>query len=344
LRNAMTGMILQAILFENNHAGTQGGGLVLQSGTYGLQIKGVRFTSNVAALEGGGAYIASNNGLDGGFEDGNEIAVEGCEFTYNVAMSGAGLYCDMENSVAISSTLFHSNAAIGSGGAVALRESNTLTLTTSTLSNNTAGAGGAVSAALRNTVTVEDCKLEGNAALLYGGGIHALDSTSLYFEGAVAIANNSAGEIGGGLLMRLSPLWSVGANGSLLFQGNSAKRGSGVYLKTSLSTSEALHDVSFVGNSATVGGTFYWLYEEGMAEEPRGMGNVSFRNNSAPYGGTVGTQAVAVLGPESYTSTVYDAFLSPSLTYTLINYYGSFMPLNGPTSINVEISNPSTRD
>jgi hypothetical protein len=80
-----------------------------------IQVKAVRFTSNIAALEGGGAYIATNNGLDGGFETGNTLTFENCIFTSNMAACGGGLFFDVENSAFISNTLFNHNKANDSG-------------------------------------------------------------------------------------------------------------------------------------------------------------------------------------------------------------------------------------
>jgi predicted outer membrane repeat protein len=287
-------------------------------------------------------YIESNNGFDGGFDSGNEVLITASQFYQNSAQNGAGMFCEGENAVMIDDTLFDQNFANFSGGGVAMREKNTLTIVGSELRNNTATSGGGLSMQERNTVTLQNSRLSQNRASLYGGGICGLYLTQLHFVGENSIYGNIAGEIGGGLLLAESPLWSV--NGSLYFQHNGAKRGSGVFLKAAEVTAETLHDVVFDHNNASVGGTFYWMYEEGMSEEPKGMGEVRYRNNTAPYGAEAATQAVSIQGPDTYNNTLYGAYFDPPLVYSLQDYYSSFMHINGPTVLSVEISNPTAKE
>jgi hypothetical protein len=225
----------------------------------------------------------------------------GCTYTYT--------YSDLEITVVINDTQFDQNFANYRGGGVALGEGNILRLVGSEISNNSATSGGGLSMEERNTATLQNSRLSQNRANLYGGGMYGLHLTQLNFVGENSIQGNFAGEIGGGLLMAESPLWSV--DGSLTVQQNAAKRGSGVFLKAAQVSAESLHDVYLEDNHASIGGSFYWMYEGVMSEEPKGMSKVTYRNNTAPYGAEAATQAVFIFGPDTYNATLYGMHTLP---------------------------------
>jgi predicted outer membrane repeat protein len=304
--NITTG-ILQVSNCEFSYSNaTKGAGAHLQQHVAGASFSDCVF-HDLGAVLGGALYLGDSI---------TDTSVTSCTFLHNTATYGGAIYADNNNqNLSLSSCVFSHNIATYRGGGVALGEGNILRLVGSEFSYNTATSGGGLSMQESNTATLQNSNLSQNRASLYGGGMYGLHLTQLNFVGENHINGNIAGEIGGGLLLAQSPLWSVDAwDGELRFMGNGAKRGSGVFLKAAQVTAETLHDVVFERNIASVGGTFYWMYEAdeavGMSEEPKGMGNVAYSDNTAPYGSEAATQAVSVIGPSNVTyGTLQGKFL-----------------------------------
>ncbi len=132
--------VLRDCVFEDNVAGTQGGGLAaLRSES---TISGCRFvnnrTSDTTGGGGGGAYIFADSAI-----------VTGCEFIDNSGAYGGGLSMGGPATLTLANSLFAGNSAVapfGEGGAVRLHFTSTTIVNTTLVGNTTVnGADGAIS-------------------------------------------------------------------------------------------------------------------------------------------------------------------------------------------------------
>jgi hypothetical protein len=85
---------------------------------------------------------------------------------------------------------------------------------------------------------------------------------------------------------------------------------------------DRLQNIEMRNNTATIGGTIYWVKDTRMTEEPPGLyGNSTlFADNKAPYGEEVATQAVLIDGPGECTLMTQGTY-DPPLAFTLTDHY-----------------------
>ena len=134
---------------------------------------------------------------------------------------------------------------------------------------------------------------------------------------------NSA-SLGGAIALMQSDIWYLYEKGTIVFDRNEAERGSAVAiagLSHSLNSTRSIHDVQFTSNVAFVGGTVYWLQQDGEIEPP-GLQSSSnlWTGNAAQYGLQWATQPVKLSYSPTYVISVYGSVaLSPGkLLYSLL--------------------------
>lgn len=342
VRETNHGATFTQVTFLNNHADIDGAGVVIYTTHYGLVFSTCSFFSNIAGNEGGAVNMVTGNGV-GIMLYGNEIVYDGCTFTNNSADTGGALYFNDDNVVIMNECYLALNAAVdGMGGALAPDQNNELLVIGTTFDNNWATqSGGAVASILANSISFQNTQVLNNSAGTVGGGLAILSSSAVEFVESCSFSGNSAEFAGGAVALLNSPLWTTGLNGSLVLEANSASTGSAMFFKgVEIVAGSSLNNMLITGNEASIGGTAYWLYDDTMKVEPAGLTGSSmvWSNNVAPYGSVVGTQAVAIFGPQRYQVEVYGEPLSPAIVFTLADFYGEEMPLEGTTSVQVSMS------
>lgn len=314
--------------------------------------------------------LATGNGV-GVFENGNDISFVDCAFNYNNASSGGAIYVSGDNSIAFSVCTFVENSAVaGVGAAIFADQENRISLSATNISGNTALlSGGGIATTVANSLFVTNSSFTLNTAGTVGGGISIEGNTLVHFYGANMFSGNKANFGGGAIACIKSPIWFLALNGSISLEGNVAGVGSALLFKSVVSSvhyansvlvlnagitgdlsavgesspDNVLHDMFISRNVANIGGTVYWIYDQSMLEEPAGLrsSSIVWEYNVAPYGTLVATQAVFIMGPTDYEVTVYETSLSPPLIFKLYDFYQSFLPLDGVTSVVASISNAS---
>jgi hypothetical protein len=158
---------------------------------------------------------------------------------------------------------------------------------------------------------------------------------ALYLAGQTTLDQNHAAVTGGALASFGSEIWTVIQGSLIRITGNTAQRGSALYYRGVPSGSTTPLEMLVVAdNTATVGGTVFWLHDfTEMPSEPGNLlsGDVLWENNAAPYGEVVATQALSIDGSGAYDVTGYAKELSPALEFSLRDYYGQAIPRDGDT-------------
>ena len=319
------GAVLQNVLFENNRAKNRAGGLFMAANNFGMLIENVKFESNTALIQGGAMYLSSRNGKYLGFLHGNEIALLNCQLFRNTAQDGGSTFLETENVIMVSNTTFSHNSASNDGGGLYLLQYNMFNGSfVNILESFAQYNGGGIFAGLGNAISVVNATFSGNVGGSMGGAMCLLNKTDLLLGGTVGIDGNQAAT-GGGVALRSSKLWVAAQQGSwLMFRSNTAARGSAVAVADLVASDRSLRNITFDYNVATIGGTFYWLYDSIFRSEPPGLSSasVSWNSNAAPYGVTYATQPMQQTVPRNYTVMVYGAPLSPGIAAfccTLLN-------------------------
>ena len=285
----------------------------------------------------------TNNNANGMLAADNKVIASTCVLTGNSAGQSAGaLYLDEENEVEFVDCVISSNSAgIVGGGAFSLGEQNILDLLSTHVSNNSAVIGGAVMSFSQNAIYIQSSTLSGNYASSMGGAIAVMDDSELQFMNGVSVLqDNIADHIGGAIALLGCRTWTMN-NASLLVWSNKAVFGSAFFFKEHvLESSPPLSNLEVKGNSASGGGTLYWVYElGGMIEPPSGTeaASVVWSGNTAPYGTVAATQGVHLNSPVSYIVSTYGAPMSPPVVSKLFDYYWQPIPVSTATSSQVEL-------
>ena len=160
--------------------GGQTGGAIDNQGT--LTISNSVFSGNAAVLYGGAIYNQAGT-----------LNVSDSTFTNNTAIYGLGGAIDNSGTLTVTSSTFTGGDAF-EGGAIDNKD-GTLTLSNSTLNNNTAIQGGDIYNNASATITGSTLS---NSNAFQGGGI-ANDLIATLTLLNSTIANNSAGQNGGGI-------------------------------------------------------------------------------------------------------------------------------------------------
>lgn len=311
-----------------------GGGLTLQTTQVSLDLNRIEFSHNhaVSGSGGGGAVAFLSNNGDFSSEQVYRIALQGCVYSNNTAISGGAVYANADNVITFVSSTFSLNSATNGAG-MYLNSQNSFLLHNITFNGNVAEKGGGGIMSLdSNNIGISSSTLQANQATA-GGGMFVSGGTTVAFE-STTLHSNVASEVGGAMASVSSPMFTVAEGGVLSLSGNSAHRGSALFFQSLLSGG-AIANTEFIGNMAQVGGTVYWLYDPTMNQEPVGLDSVSnsWAGNTAPYGVRSATQALQLHGPQQYTLTAYLQALTPPIVLTLTDYYNQPIPLTDSTSV-----------
>jgi hypothetical protein len=268
----------------------------------------------------------------------NEVRFEDCRFRSNIAGSGGAVAAATYNEVIFTDCSFDANtASTGDGGAVSLDTLNVASFISSSFAGNTASVcGGGVSFA-ESEVTMDSTTVTSNYCTQVGGGICIKSNSLLTMTGAATLSSNVAGIAGGAVAVIESPLWENTAD--LTIENNTAAFGSGLFIY-GLSAGSKLHDLQFVSNAASQGGTVFWVYDSLMTTEPAGLrdDSVVFTGNTAVYGVLVTTQPVTMQGPSTYNVSNYGGFVRPAPVLSLFDYYGSPVLSSDVTAVTISIT------
>jgi len=312
---ACYGMTFSRLRFINNTA-QRGAAFAFSSSNYGVQVMESYFFNNTA-VTGGAIFLGAYNG-QGLLAGSNEIFFNASNLINNSASEGGGLTTYFENIVSLNDISFIGNRATYFGGSVNLENSNFALFSSTTFTNNTVdGDASSIGSKSSNTINLTNTVISSNSASGCGT-LFLKDQTVLSLYGTNIISNNTAGVAGGAIYLDSAPLFSN--FGYLIVSSNEAMLGSAIALGLVTESENVINNVSISDNVATVGGTFFWLCT-GICKEPLNT-NVSFRNNSAPYGKTFATQLTNIYQvSEEYQVSVYDRPLSPSIVLTFFDFY-----------------------
>jgi hypothetical protein len=170
----------------------------------------------------------------------------------------------------------------------------------------------------------------------HGGGIYQGSGSYFTVDGETTLDQNRAGVAGGAVASFNSWLWTPERSPGppLHITRNTAQRGSAFYHRAVPAGAQRLQQMVIADNTATVGGTVYWLYETGgLMSEPSGLreSSIVWERNVAPYGEEVATQALWINGSDTYGVTGYAKELSPALEFSLLDFYKKVIPRDGDT-------------
>ncbi len=348
--SAHYGVTLRNVLWSENVAHGSGGAIVMTTGngdgtlqdSNQMIITECQFTNNSAMTSGGALYL----------DNGNIVEISGnTVFSVNQAVAGigGGVCVSKRNFLTMSQAVFDGNIAATQGGGLYASESNTLTtIYTTIFTNNLAGklGGGMVLASYSTLQIHTDSSSSSNSKRLifdnniakFGGGGMLLDSTTLYsiIDDSSPSSNyyyyyyyyyNNNDYYYNNIL----PIYP------LTFTNNQATRGSAMFIMSLIpSNTLSITQTVFINNTASVGGTVYWLYDSNtMTLPPPGISSDTnvWSDNKVSYGIQIATQAIRILGPDMYDVTVYNQPLSPPLVYTLQDYYNQMIPLEGTSTV-----------
>jgi predicted outer membrane repeat protein len=154
---------------------------------------------------------------------------------------GGGLFAQNGIALTISGSTFSGNQAADSGGGLACPFGDgasrvDLTVTGSVFANNSAGFSvGAILALSSGQISISSSVVTGNTTTGNGGGIYAESTATVngVLLKNVTVSGNSAGALGGGLVILSSPDFHI-TGGS--FMGNRATYGGGIGINGSSGT------------------------------------------------------------------------------------------------------------
>lgn len=296
------GGVLADSRFENNSCEGNGGAVLFDRLNPGWTISRATFDQNSAAQSGGAVHLS--------FLNGNDYPVEwhNCSFTGNRAQDGGGMFSSERNTLTIYDGIFAGNSAGGSGGALYVSTSSTVQFSGQVLfENNTAYAGAAI----------------------------AIFSSSMWswVDAASAASTTTRRQA------QASPYNPSGSSRLLRMIGNHGQRGSALFLSRVPATEgDMLQDLYIVNNTADIGGTVFWIRDDLMVTEPKGLtgpnSSVVIINNTAPYGIVAATQATTISSLfEAIKVTVYGGSIRPPPQYILMDFYGQSLINDGDTQV-----------
>ncbi len=231
-------VIVEFSIFENNEAGTEGGGLWNQSGVEMIIRNDSLITENRAfgeQFDEGGGGIFNNGGtlrlLDSTVASNHASGLAG---------SGGGIL-SADGILDIQFSTIRSNSASRAGGGIEIREGSATLLDTTIgdllegtgLGGNIAGTpgmsnpgngGGLHVSGPGVNVVIDGGTVAGNSAALFGGGLYSAPGSTMTIQGGATIANNEA-VFGGGL-------FAGGTTEAIdsFFSDNNAVAGAGIFI------------------------------------------------------------------------------------------------------------------
>ena len=268
-------LIIKGGSISGNHASEYGGGLYVKGK---LQTTGVNIEDNISDEEGGGIYLKHHD----------DSSIGNCRISNNSSGSfGGGLYVDAEGrTITISGTDITLNNSDDDGAGIYLHN-GTVTMNGGSLSSNVShtDAGGAkitrYTSFTASDVSIRDniaeteegggiknygvmvltrCLITGNAALKQGGGICNYvdrDSESRLTLNDCSVAANRSDSEGGGIYSKKELTVNGGTVGGytdtatgVRYNGNTAKKGGGIYISSEASDTYIKGALVVTGNSA----------------------------------------------------------------------------------------------
>jgi predicted outer membrane repeat protein len=336
-----------------NHASTDGGGLACDV-LNAVSVMDSRFEDNTAGRNGGAiAATQSNINVSTTAFARNSAGAAGGAVAMN---SNSGLNVQPAAAYTDAVTVFAHNSAVTEGGAIFLGASNTLStygpvVFDENMCTGSGGRGGAVSVNTLSTVTVgAAASLSSNGVRGYGGALSVTASALAFGPHNVSFVNNSA------------------ASGSALYLSSSST--SAVTLAPPASST--VGRIVFRDNVChSQGGTVYWecdgmpanastssagstvLFGPSLAHYQR----VLWGKNTAPLSSQVATQPIALSGGKQSSSSSssssatavsvtvmavqqYNAFLQPSPSFRLTDYFGSVNTTDHTTTATASVLKP----
>ena len=256
-------------LFTANRAHVSGGGIWLDHSN--LVLDGFNyFVECVASYEGGAIFtyaatasltgnntFESNSATTGGAIHARWSKVhfaQSCDFKYNIAVFGGGIFTDNSTFELSGSSTFTGNQANYTGGAVYAARS------------------------ILNFLGTSSMIAKFNHAARDGGGMYTRDNCVVNLLGYSNYHNNSAEDTGGGISAFRS---SFNLAGQTTFESNNAGEGGGFYaVRCAVSL---LGENGFTANSAYIHGGGSAILHSKLHIN----GSVTFRSNSAAKGGAM---------------------------------------------------------
>ncbi|MES2430196.1 MAG: right-handed parallel beta-helix repeat-containing protein [Bacteroidota bacterium] len=274
-------------------------------------IRNCRFIGNYSTSYGGGGISNTSS----------SPSITDCIFISNSANMGGAIY-NTSSSPTIIDCIFISNSG-NTGGAIHNASSSKPFIYNCTFINNSAKVGGGTYNTSSSQPYIESCIFTSNAATNgNGGGIYNIntrssneDCTIIYCVFTNNTANNAGfGGGGGGISNRFT---SSPAISNCSFTGNSATNGGGILNDDRCSP--AISNCLFVNNSGTKGGGIYNLY----LCVPL-ISNCTFTNNSINNaGGTI--HNVSTANPSiknciisGNSTSIVNVESTPVITYSLV--------------------------
>ncbi|CAM9233132.1 unnamed protein product [Scytosiphon promiscuus] len=298
--------------FVNNTAENYGGAVYVSDGSSLSWDSSTDFHSNRAGFAGGAVALVSNSSV---WSSGTTT------YTKNIAELGGGLLiASLSSEVSWSggSTLFANNSAQKVGGAIfASRGSVTWSAGVTRFEGNSGLSGGAIHLMNGSVISwTADTEFVSNEARADGGAIgpHALDSlynpqdSTLIINGATTFTKNACGANGGALAM-VEGLSVVINSSYVAFTENSASVAGGAVFMSGIGVGPVFADVSFIANSAEVGGAVSMLgsgksksFDDLESPDPTTFHGCRFMDNRASTtGGAIETAA----GEEVFADCVF---------------------------------------
>lgn len=200
-----------------------------------ITITGLSLSNGNVSGNGGGIYNSSNN-----------LTLENCTFTANIASSYGGGVFNYKSSPMIISCTFTNNQSKYGSGIHNYYSSTSSTITSCTFNDNNATQSGGGIENISSSPNITGCTFTGNTATSSGGGIDNSSSSSPTIT-SCAFTGNTASSGGGGV----SNSYSSPTITSCIFTNNNSSSGGGV---KNFYSSSTITNCIFTGNIASYHG------------------------------------------------------------------------------------------
>ena len=302
-----------SVVFSENTTTSGSGAAIYTTGDVVLTDNGsVEFSGNTA-VTGGGAIYGSTATVSG-----NQGSVV---FSENTTTSGSGAAIYTTGDVVLTdngSVEFSGNTAVTGGGAI---YGSTATVSGNqgsvVFSENTTTSGSGAAIYTTGDVVLTDngsVEFSGNTASSNGGAVYGSQVTVSGNQDAVVFSGNTATG-GRGAAIYATGAVSLTDNGSVEFSGNTAVTGGGAIYGRTITVSDNIGAVSFIGNvsessgsSSSLGGAIYGSSQVTFS----GNNSVVFKENSAYYRGgaiyTPGTVRLSGNGSVEFRDNVASVY------------------------------------
>ena len=344
-----TNFIIVNIIFKDNSAGVNGGGLILHANL--VSVTDCMFTYNFAGTDGGGLIVG-----EASVGSSHAVTLSNCTFNENTAQNNhGGFFVSNRHGVLLMDSVFSENhAKYGAGGGMSIYLSTNVRIKrTKVIMNDCLLGGGGVNLFGIENITIHNSSIDDNRAIRgAGGGIRTqmtagMRLLEMFITGNFALTEGGGMHLSGVEIQRLDIKSDIIIEDSII-DGNIAGEGSGSAIWVTTSHVE-LYRNSFSKNRApNGGGTLFWMFSSGM-HEPTSMGNIWSATNYGLYGSKWATEATHLnlnrddmsfdLG-NPLNVTIYDAEV-PHFTASLADYYEQMISNNNLTMVDISVPSNS---